>query len=165
MKSIQPYPQVSGLLINIHSLVLKIDGFFGVSYRLKLREWKIGIKLASHVRDNFGHKLEFCFWKQNKNDKRDVSSRPNIHSTYSIMILASSTSRQRYHLFVADGRVTETVVTLEGNTLKKVQVPDVSTGYHTTEEVGDENKFCGQTTKKGGGSPINRSMFFFVYLP
>jgi len=35
----------------------------------------------------------------------------------------------------ADGRVTETVVTLEGNTLKKVQVPDVSTGYHTTEEV------------------------------
>ena len=82
------------------------------------------------------------------------------------MILASSlpASRQRYHLFVADGRVTETVVTLEGNTLKKVQVPDVSTGYHTTEEVGDENKFCGQTTKKGGGSPINRSMFFFVYL-
>jgi len=35
----------------------------------------------------------------------------------------------------ADGRVTSTVATLEGRTLKKVQVPDPSTGYKTTEEV------------------------------
>merc|ERR1719341_438920 len=35
----------------------------------------------------------------------------------------------------ADGRETDTVATLEGNTLSKVQVPDSATGYHTTHEV------------------------------
>ncbi|XP_023323533.1 myelin P2 protein [Eurytemora carolleeae] len=34
----------------------------------------------------------------------------------------------------ADGRVTETISTLEGNILRKVQVPDPSTGYHSTQE-------------------------------
>merc|ERR1712142_428887 len=34
----------------------------------------------------------------------------------------------------ADGRYTQTVATLEGNVLKKIQTPDASTGYHTTHE-------------------------------
>ena len=37
--------------------------------------------------------------------------------------------------YYLDGRVTSTVATLEGRTLKKVQVPDPSTGYKSTEEV------------------------------
>ena len=32
--------------------------------------------------------------------------------------------------------MTETISTLEGNVLRKVQVPDPSTGYHSTQEVG-----------------------------
>ena len=40
-------------------------------------------------------------------------------------------------LFCLDGRETDTVTTLEGNTLSKVQVPDSATGYHTTHEVND----------------------------
>ena len=39
-------------------------------------------------------------------------------------------------LYDLDGRVTETISTLEGNILRKVQVPDPSTGYHSTQEVG-----------------------------
>jgi len=35
----------------------------------------------------------------------------------------------------ADGRQTDTIATLDGNKLKKVQVPDPSTGYNTTEEL------------------------------
>lgn len=36
--------------------------------------------------------------------------------------------------YTADGRTTQTVATIEGNTLVKVQTPEVSTGYHTTRE-------------------------------
>jgi len=36
--------------------------------------------------------------------------------------------------YTADGRTTQTVAALEGNTLVKVQTPEVSTGYHTTRE-------------------------------
>merc|ERR1712211_155827 len=35
----------------------------------------------------------------------------------------------------ADGRYTQTLATLEGRVLKKVQVPDPSTGYNTTQEL------------------------------
>jgi hypothetical protein len=35
----------------------------------------------------------------------------------------------------ADGRVTQTTATLDENKLIKVQVPDASTGYHSTREV------------------------------
>merc|ERR1712002_63146 len=35
----------------------------------------------------------------------------------------------------ADGRITQTTATLEERSLKKVQVPDPSTGYHTTVEL------------------------------
>eukprot|EP00092_Neocalanus_flemingeri_P034971 GFUD01038054.1.p1 GENE.GFUD01038054.1~~GFUD01038054.1.p1 ORF type:complete len:157 (+),score=53.71 GFUD01038054.1:324-794(+) len=37
--------------------------------------------------------------------------------------------------YTADGRYTQTVATLDDNKLIKVQTPDVSTGYHTTQEV------------------------------
>lgn len=42
---------------------------------------------------------------------------------------------QTWQETTADGRLTQTVATLEGNKIKKVQVPDPSTGYHTTEEI------------------------------
>ena len=37
--------------------------------------------------------------------------------------------------YTADGRYTQTVATVEGNKLVKIQTPDASTGYHTTQEV------------------------------
>merc|ERR1712168_1113826 len=37
--------------------------------------------------------------------------------------------------YTADGRYTQTTATVEGDSLVKVQVPDPSTGYHTTREV------------------------------
>merc|ERR1712066_280045 len=36
--------------------------------------------------------------------------------------------------YTADGRTTQTVTTIEGNTIVKVQTPDAATGYHTTRE-------------------------------
>merc|ERR1711973_16198 len=41
---------------------------------------------------------------------------------------------QTWQETTADGRVTETVATMDGRVLTKVQVPEPSTGYHTTHE-------------------------------
>ena len=37
--------------------------------------------------------------------------------------------------YTADGRNTQTVATVDGNKLIKIQTPDASTGYHTTKEI------------------------------
>merc|ERR1712001_308674 len=43
---------------------------------------------------------------------------------------------EEFEEYTADGRYCKTVATVEeGNKLVKVQVPDASTGYHTTKEV------------------------------
>merc|ERR1712150_223293 len=43
---------------------------------------------------------------------------------------------EEFEEYTADGRYCKTIATLEeGNKLVKVQVPDASTGYHTTKEV------------------------------
>merc|ERR550525_2319441 len=36
--------------------------------------------------------------------------------------------------YTADGRTAQTVTTIEGNVIVKVQTPDAATGYHTTRE-------------------------------
>merc|ERR1712241_720888 len=36
--------------------------------------------------------------------------------------------------YTADGRTTQTITTIEGNSIIKVQTPDTATGYHTTRE-------------------------------
>jgi len=36
--------------------------------------------------------------------------------------------------YTADGRTAQTVTTIEGNLIVKVQTPDAATGYHTTRE-------------------------------
>merc|ERR1712217_202352 len=36
--------------------------------------------------------------------------------------------------YTADGRTTQTITTIEGNSIIKVQTPDAATGYHTTRE-------------------------------
>ena len=42
---------------------------------------------------------------------------------------------EEFEEYTADGRNCKTIATLEENKLVKVQVPDASTGYHTTKEV------------------------------
>ena len=37
--------------------------------------------------------------------------------------------------YTADGRNTQTMATVEGNKLIKIQTPEASTGYHTTKEI------------------------------
>ena len=42
---------------------------------------------------------------------------------------------EAFEEYTADGRYAQTVTTVEGDKLIKVQTPDPSTGYHTTKEV------------------------------
>merc|ERR1712039_928149 len=46
----------------------------------------------------------------------------------------ASTHSPAWEEYTADGRTTQTITTIEGNSIIKVQTPDAATGYHTTRE-------------------------------